>query len=210
MHLYVYSLCEMNHFDRLSDRTRIERLAERHGIYGCAVAVFGAVSQCDTLSWFDLTRALLSGYRQVGIARAQPLGGRGIRTPKIFTDPQHFYWPQHFYCPPTLDSFLHGGVGLSLYIAIKWIIPRFTFQLYCRLNDLKFKIPKKFPWKGSPSPLHRPLPAPFSGFSLNSGFALKLDFTRFGPPYFWSMGAPLRNRWCLRALLKAGKVLVLW
>ena len=69
---------------------------------------------------------------------------------------------------------------------------RFRFQVYTRLNYLKFEIPKIF-WGGA----HRdPSPDPsfrsFSGFALDSGFALKsralraLDsgFSRFGPPNF--------------------------
>ena len=81
----------------------------------------------------------------------------------------------------------------------KSIISRFRFQVYTRLNYLKFEIPKIF-WGGAhraPSP--DPSPRSFSGFALDSGFALKsralraLDsgFARFGPPNFWSVAAPL-------------------
>ena len=66
---------------------------------------------------------------------------------------------------------------------------RFRFQVYTRLNYLKFEISKFF-WGGAhraPSP--DPSPRSFSGFALDSGFALKSralralvsGFARFGP-----------------------------
>ena len=55
---------------------------------------------------------------------------------------------------------------------------------------------KSFLGRGSPSPLPRPLPRSFSGFALDSGFALKSralralvsGFARFGPPQLLKRG----------------------
>ena len=80
--------------------------------------------------------------------------------------------PQLFIALSTLDSILHG-VGLALLHCKKWIIPRFTFQLYTRLNDLKFNIPKMFLERGSPEsppPPQTPPPAPSRAFGLPSTF----------------------------------------
>ena len=80
---------------------------------------------------------------------------------------------------------------------------RFRCQVYTRLNYLKFEIPKIF-WGGAHRALSPdPSPRSFSGFALDSGFALKsralraLDsgFARFGPPQLLKRGcAPGRSR----------------
>ena len=121
------------------------------------------------------------------VARAQPLGGRRVQG-YIFID------------PPTSGSFLHGGSVWLYYIAIKWIISRFTFQLYTRLNDLKFQIPQKNQGRGSPSP---PDPPPLL-LGLRPRFKLHPQISGASPseiraspdldPNFWSVVALLEYR----------------
>ena len=78
-----------------------------------------------------------------------------------------------------------------------WLVrPTFQFQVHTKLNYLKFEFLKIF-WGGA----HRassldPSPRSFSGFALDSGFALKsralraLDpgLARFGPPQLLKRG----------------------
>ena len=66
--------------------------------------------------------------------------------------------------------------------------------------DWTFSKFQNFLRRGSPSPFPIPLPRSFSGFALDSGFALKsrtlraIDsgFARFRPPNFWPVVAPVQ------------------
>ena len=77
---------------------------------------------------------------------------------------------------------------------------RFRFQVYTRLNYLRFEISKFF-WGGAHRAPPRPLPHSFSGFALDSGFALKSRALRAlvsaspdsDPPNFGSVAAPLHH-----------------
>ena len=115
--------------------------------------------------------------------------GSGVRTlPTFLLTPQ--FWTA-FNMGGRFNSFV-----LNVFLCFLWNVDFFKISLstYTRLNDMKFKIPKIF-WGGT----HRaPSPRSFSGFALDSGFALKswvlraLDsgFARFGPPTFEAWLSP--------------------
>ena len=118
-------------------------------------------------------------------ARVQPLRGRG-------QDHQHFYWPQ------TLDSFLHGGRFSSITLQWSgWFQDLPFFQLYTRLNDLKFKITKKFWGQAHQAPSPDPSPAPraspliWASPQISDALRLRFRLRLIRTPNFWSMIAPL-------------------
>ena len=113
-------------------------------------------------------------HKGVKPSRAQPLGGSGVRTP------QPFHWPPNFG-----QNFIHGGsvtlqIEMFFYVFFeKSIISRFSFQIYTKLNNLKFEIPKIF-WGGAdraPSPD----PSPALSRASPSIRASPLNLGRFAP-----------------------------
>ena len=121
------------------------------------------------------------------------LEAKGTTTGVGFRTPQNFYWP------PILDSFFHGGVSLALLDCKQVDYSKIYLSTIHRIEQFEVQNSKKFLGRGSLSPLPRPLPRSFSGFTLDSGFALKSwalrtlnsGFAQFGPPNFWSRVAPL-------------------
>ena len=99
------------------------------------------MSSC--LGWHYAIIAIMPSCHHVNRVKGATTGGRGLGSPKIFIDPQ--FWTE----------LLTRGVGLTrpsemfFYVLLeKSIFSKFHFQLYTKLNDLKFKIPKKF-WGGA-------------------------------------------------------------
>ena len=123
----------------------------------------------------------------MGRGHAQPLEmGSGVRTP------QHFYWPpliivNTFFIDPQFQiwaKLMHVRLKCFFRVFIKKsIISRFQFQIiigYIQENDwFEVRNSKKLLGRGSPGPLHRPLPPFFLGFCSRFGL-----FARFRPPTF--------------------------
>ena len=121
---------------------------------------------------------------RIAATRAQPLGVRGSGLP-TFSLPLQFW--------------------MFFYVFFeKLIFSRVPFQLYTRLNDLKFHYSKYFLGMGSPSSSPDPSPALSQGSPLIRASSSNLrdaSRPRFGlhpiwTPNFWSVVAPLRC--CIR------------
>ena len=120
------------------------------------------------------TRAVLD-LSGLGVLRAQPQGVGGQDPLNIFIDPPNFG-----------QNFPHGGsvtLQIEMFFFVffeKSIISRFPFQLYTKLNDLKFKT---FLGSDSRSPLSRPLHLLFLGLCPRFGLRPQISgalSTRFG------------------------------
>ena len=91
--------------------------------------------------------------------------------------PQHFHRPLDFrQRSSNMEADLVHITNINVFLCFlseMSIISRFSFQLYTKLNDLKFEIPKKILGWGS------------------SSSTLFSSYPRFGHPNFWSEVAPL-------------------
>ena len=119
------------------------------------------------------------------IPREQPRGGRGQD-------------PSTFLLIPILDSFLHSWVGSALLHCNKFDYFKIFLSTIHQIEQFEAQISKEI-WERAHQAFSPDLsPHSFSGFALDSGFALKSralralgsGFTRFGPPTFEAWWRP--------------------